>query len=165
VSLSRNGSALGAFYRRMCAHMDKPRANTAVAHKLARMIYVMLTRGQDDVDQGQQHGEEQQRERSIATLKRRAADLGFSIAPRVAAVYKSGSRCLFLKRLRTPLERYRNLHRLLWPRLEKYLTSFSGRRSTSPDAEGTSSRTLVPHRLLSLKRKWISYSLPAAGAN
>jgi hypothetical protein len=45
VSLSRSDSALGAFYRRLCARMDKPRANTAVAHKLARMVYFMLTRG------------------------------------------------------------------------------------------------------------------------
>lgn len=49
------------------------------------MIYFMLTRGENYVDQGQQHYEEQQRERSIAALKRRAADLGFSIAPRAAA--------------------------------------------------------------------------------
>jgi transposase len=81
MSLSRNSSALGAFYRRMSARVDKPRANTAVAHKLARMIYFMLTRGQDYVDQGQQHYEEQQRQRSIAALRRRAADLGFAITP------------------------------------------------------------------------------------
>jgi Transposase IS116/IS110/IS902 family len=42
MSLPRNDSALGAFYRRLCARMDKPRANTAVAHKLARMVYFML---------------------------------------------------------------------------------------------------------------------------
>ncbi|QIE29700.1 hypothetical protein SBC2_77760 (plasmid) [Caballeronia sp. SBC2] len=41
MSLSRNDSALGAFYRRLCTRMDKPRANTAVAHKLARMVYFM----------------------------------------------------------------------------------------------------------------------------
>jgi len=81
MSLSRNSSALGAFYRRMCARMDKPRANTAVAHKLARMVYFMLTRGEDYVDQGQQQYEEQQRQRSIAALRRRAAALGFAIAP------------------------------------------------------------------------------------
>ena len=85
MSLSRNSSALGAFYRRMCARMDKPRANTAVAHKLARMIYFMLTRGEDYVDQGQQKYEEQQRQRSIAALRRRAADLGFAITPSAAA--------------------------------------------------------------------------------
>ena len=81
MSLSRNGSALGAFYRRMCARMDKPSANTATAHKLARMVYFMLTRGEDFVDQGQQHYEEQQRQRSVAALKRRAIALGFVITP------------------------------------------------------------------------------------
>ena len=81
MSLSRNGSALGAFYRRLCARMDKPRANTAVAHKLARMVYFMITRGEDFVDRGQQQYEEQQRQRSVAALKRRAADLGFQITP------------------------------------------------------------------------------------
>lgn len=81
MSLSRSQSALGAFYRRLCARMDKPRANTATAHKLARMVYFMLTRGEVFVDQGQQRYEEQQRERSIVALKRRAAALGFQIAP------------------------------------------------------------------------------------
>ncbi len=85
MSLSRNGSALGAFYRRLCARMDKPRANTAVAHKLARMIYFMLTRGEQFVDRGQQHYEEHQRQRSIAALRRRAALLGFAITPTAAA--------------------------------------------------------------------------------
>ena len=81
MSLSRNRSALGAFYRRTCARMDKPSANTATAHKLARMVYFMLTRGEDYVDQGQQHYEEQQRQRSVAALKRRAAALGFVVTP------------------------------------------------------------------------------------
>ena len=81
MSLSHSDSALGAFYRRLCARMDKPRANTAVAHKLARMVFMMITRGQDYVDQGQQRYDAQQRQRSIAALKRRAAAMGFSLAP------------------------------------------------------------------------------------
>ncbi|RQS55800.1 IS110 family transposase [Burkholderia sp. Bp8963] len=81
MSLSRTDSALGAFYRRLCTRMDKPRANTAVAHKLARLVYFMLTRGEPFVDQGQQRYEEQQRQRSIAALNRRAAALGFRLAP------------------------------------------------------------------------------------
>lgn len=81
MSLSHSDSALGAFYRRLCSRMDKPRANTAVAHKLARMVYFMLTRGEEFVDQGQQRYEEQQHQRSIAALKRRAAALGFEISP------------------------------------------------------------------------------------
>jgi len=85
MTLSHNDSALGAFYRRLCGRMDKPRANTATAHKLARMVYFMLTRGEAFVDQGQQRYEEQQRERSIAALKRRAAALGFRINPMESA--------------------------------------------------------------------------------
>jgi transposase len=81
MALSHSDSALGAFYRRLCARMDKPRANTATAHKLARMVYFMLTRGEAFVDQGQQRYEEQQHQRSVAALKRRAAALGFQINP------------------------------------------------------------------------------------
>ncbi len=66
MSLSQCDSALGAFYRRLCAGMDKPSANTAVAHKLARMVYYMMTRGEVFVDH------EQQLQRSVAALKRRA---------------------------------------------------------------------------------------------
>lgn len=61
------------------------KANTATAHKLARMVYFMLTRGEAFVDQGQQRDEEQQRQRSIAALKCRAAALGFQINPVGAA--------------------------------------------------------------------------------
>jgi hypothetical protein len=56
--------------------MDKPRANTAVAHELARMMYFMLTRGEAFVDKGQQHSEEQHRQRSVPVL-------GFEISPAV----------------------------------------------------------------------------------
>ena len=86
MSLAHSDSALGAFYRRMCARMDKPSANTAVAHKLARMVYFMMTRGEDFVDQGQQRYEEQQHQRSAAALKRRATALGFVINPVAVAV-------------------------------------------------------------------------------
>jgi transposase len=85
MSLSHSNSALGAFYRRLCSRMDKPCANTATAHKLARLVYFMLTRGEAFVDRGQQLYEEQQRQRSIAALKRRAAALGFQLNPKPAA--------------------------------------------------------------------------------
>ena len=85
MALWHSSSALGAFYRRLCGRLDKPRANTATAHKLARMVYFMLTRGEAYVDKGQQHYEEQQRQRSIAALKRRATALGFQINPVTAS--------------------------------------------------------------------------------
>jgi hypothetical protein len=49
------------------------------------MVYFTLTRGEAFVDQGQQRYEEQQRQRSIAALKRRAAALGFQVTPTGAA--------------------------------------------------------------------------------
>jgi transposase len=85
MALWHSSSALGAFSRRLCGRLDKPRANTATAHKLARMVYFMLTRGEAYVDKGQQHYEEQQRQRSIAALKRRATALGFQINPVTAS--------------------------------------------------------------------------------
>ena len=45
ISLRASQSALGAYFRRMCARLDKGKAVTAVAHKLARLIYAMLTKG------------------------------------------------------------------------------------------------------------------------
>jgi transposase len=38
AALRTSQSALGAYYRRLCARMDKPKAVTAAAHKLARLI-------------------------------------------------------------------------------------------------------------------------------
>lgn len=55
--------------------MGKPQANTAPTHKLARIVHFMLTRGEAFDHQGQQRFEEQQRQRSIAALKRPAAAL------------------------------------------------------------------------------------------
>ena len=36
AALCNSQSALGAYFRRMCARMDKPKAVTAAAHKLAQ---------------------------------------------------------------------------------------------------------------------------------
>ncbi len=68
----------------MCARMDKAKAVTAAAHKLARMVYLLLTRGQEYVDQGQQYYEERYRERVVRGLAKKAADLGMQLIPAVA---------------------------------------------------------------------------------
>lgn len=81
AALRSSRSALGAYYHRLCARMDKGKAVTAAAHKLARMVYLMLTRGQDYVDQGQQYDEERYRERVVRGLAKRAADLGMQLVP------------------------------------------------------------------------------------
>lgn len=68
ASLRRSQSSLGAYYRRLCSRMDKPKAVTAVAHKLARLIYTMLTKGEEYTDQGQEYYEERYRERVLHHL-------------------------------------------------------------------------------------------------
>jgi transposase len=81
AALRTSQSALGAYYRRLCARMDKPKAVTAAAHKLARLIYAMLTKGQEYADQGQEYYEERYRERVLRGLSQRAAKLGMQVTP------------------------------------------------------------------------------------
>src|SRR5439155_1270401 len=52
-SLYQSKSALGAFFRRLKARLGTPKAITASAHNLARLIYRMLRLGTEYVDQGQ----------------------------------------------------------------------------------------------------------------
>jgi hypothetical protein len=56
--------------------MDKPKAIIAAAHKLARLIYTMLTKGEEYTDQGQDYFEDRYRERVVRQLSRRAEKLG-----------------------------------------------------------------------------------------
>ena len=72
-------SALGAYFRRMCARMDKPKTVTAAAHKLARLIYTMLTKGEEYTDQGQDYYEERYRERVLRQLNQRAIKMGMRL--------------------------------------------------------------------------------------
>ncbi|MBU1664783.1 MAG: IS110 family transposase [Gammaproteobacteria bacterium] len=78
-ALRTSQSALGAYFRRMCSRMDKPKAATAAAHKLARLIYTMLTKGEEYTDQGQDYYEERYRERVLRQLSQRAQKLGMQL--------------------------------------------------------------------------------------
>jgi transposase len=81
AALRTSQSALGAYFRRLCARMDKAKAVTAAAHKLARLFYALLTKGQEYVDQGQLYYEERYRQRVIHNLQRKASKLGMSLVP------------------------------------------------------------------------------------
>ena len=80
-ALHRSDSALGAFLRRKKAHLGAPKAITATAHKLARLIYTMLRYGQEYVDAGAEYYETQYQQRALRAAKRRAAQLGYQLAP------------------------------------------------------------------------------------
>ena len=80
-TLSNSKSALGAYYRRMRSRHGAPKAITATAHKLARLIYNMLKQGREYVDQGQDYYERQYQDRVMKNLKRKAAQMGFTLVP------------------------------------------------------------------------------------
>ena len=73
--------ALGAFLRRLKGRLGMPKAITATAHKLARIVYRMLKYGKAYVDVGVQYYEQRYRERVLNGLKRRAAEMGFELLP------------------------------------------------------------------------------------
>ena len=54
-ALIRSKSALGAYIRRQRARLGAPKAITATAHKLARLVYSMLKHGTAYVDAGQDY--------------------------------------------------------------------------------------------------------------
>ncbi|MHB1410144.1 MAG: IS110 family RNA-guided transposase [Acidovorax defluvii] len=81
AALRTSQSALGAYYRRMCARMDKPKAVTAAAHKLARLIYAMLSHGEEYTDQGQDYFEERYRQRVLHNLAQKAKAMGMKLVP------------------------------------------------------------------------------------
>ena len=80
-SLRRANCASGAFGRRIRSRLGGPKAVTAVAHKLAKIVYGMLRYGQPDVDQGVEYYEQRYRQRLLDNLERRATQLGYQLTP------------------------------------------------------------------------------------
>jgi transposase len=80
-SLHRSHSSLGQYYRRLRAKLGTPKAITAVAHKLARIIYHLLTTGKSyDETICAQH-DLQYHQRFEARLRKHAHALGFELIP------------------------------------------------------------------------------------
>src|SRR6516225_413749 len=78
-ALIRSRSYLGAQYRRLRTKLGAPKAITAMAHRLARLVYRMLKYGQAYVDKGSQYYEERFRQQQIQLLRKRAAKLGLQL--------------------------------------------------------------------------------------
>ena len=60
----------------MRSKLDAPKAITAMAHRLARLVYRMLKYGQHYVDKGAEYYEQRNRLQQIEFLTRKAAHLG-----------------------------------------------------------------------------------------
>ena len=79
TTLLRSQSYLGAQFRRLRGKLGAPKAITAMAHKLAVLVYRMLRWGHEYVDKGMQYYEERHREQQIRLLQKRAAKLGLVV--------------------------------------------------------------------------------------
>ena len=73
ASTARNNkTCIGACHRARLRRLDAARANKATAHQLARLIYAMLTRGEEYVEREIADFEAERRERQIRHLQRQA---------------------------------------------------------------------------------------------
>ena len=79
VTLMRSRTYLGAQYRRLRTKLGAPKAITAMAHRLARLVYRMLKYGQQYVDKGAEYYEHRYRRQQIEFLKKKASKLGLQI--------------------------------------------------------------------------------------
>src|SRR5262249_5507492 len=78
-SLMRSKSYLGAYLRRQRARLGAPKAITATAHKLARIIYNLMRHGGADRKREEAADAEQGRGRLERQLPRRAKELGYEL--------------------------------------------------------------------------------------
>jgi hypothetical protein len=72
---------LGEYYRRMRARLGAPKAITAAAHKLARIVYHLLTMQQPYDESIFIQQEMRFRKRTEARLRAQARELGFQLLP------------------------------------------------------------------------------------
>jgi transposase len=79
TSLWRSKTYLGAKFRRLRARLGAPKAITAMAHMLARLVYRMLRYGEQYVDKGMKYYEEKYREHEIRSIQKKAKDLGLVV--------------------------------------------------------------------------------------
>jgi transposase len=80
-ALQHSNSYLGGWYRGKKAQLGAPKAITATAYKLARIVYVMLRDRVPYMEKGMEYHEQEYRRRTIANLKRRARQVGCQLVP------------------------------------------------------------------------------------
>ena len=76
-----NRTFVGACHRARLRRLDSARAIKATAHQLARLIYAMLTRGEEYVERGIEHFETERRDRQLRHLQRQARHFNLALVP------------------------------------------------------------------------------------
>jgi transposase len=80
-TLWKSQSYLGHYYRKMKARHGSSKANTATAHKLARIIYHLLKTGKQFDESIFSEQEESHKKRLELNLRKQAKHLGFQLVP------------------------------------------------------------------------------------
>jgi len=83
-TLYKSECAFGAFLRRMKGRLGSPKAITALAHKLAKLIYIMLKYGHEYVEKGVEFYEDMYKKRREASLRKKAQQMGYDLVPKAA---------------------------------------------------------------------------------
>ena len=79
TSLWRSKTYLGAKFKRLRASLGAPKAITAMAHTLARLVYRMLRYGQEYVDKGMEFYQQRYQQQQINWMQKKAKELGLVI--------------------------------------------------------------------------------------
>jgi transposase len=72
-------SFLAAFYRRLAARRGKKKAIVAVAHKILVIVYTLLKTGEQYQERGAAALDDRQKDRLLARMQRRIAQLGYKV--------------------------------------------------------------------------------------
>jgi transposase len=81
LALHRSQSYLGQYFRRMRSRLGTPAAVTAAAHKLARILFHLITTRQAFDESVFAQIEERARHRQFLRLKKNAASFGYQLIP------------------------------------------------------------------------------------
>ena len=91
MSLSRGQTALGASYRRLAYRIGRAKAITAIARKLAVLVYRTLKGGFLYKDPGAEAYDKRYRDHAVRRLRQRAEFLGFALISRqTGEVFEAG---------------------------------------------------------------------------
>jgi transposase len=82
-TLSKSQTAFGAFLRRLKSRLGPSKAITAVAHKLAVIIYNMIKNKANYKEAGADYHDKLHKERAVKNLRRFAERLGYAVMPQV----------------------------------------------------------------------------------
>ena len=78
-TVERSENSIGQYFRRMRSRQGRAEAITSVAHKLARIFFALVRKGEEYDETKLLLADHRQRERQEAKLRRKAREFGFQL--------------------------------------------------------------------------------------